>query len=92
MSHLAFLERHLASHDRFGIVCSADGAVGSGLPDAEFYRQGRLEGGLAHPAGSLRRIFRDLTEVEPRRMRDEPPESPCFGEPFLRAGLFGRDV
>jgi SAM-dependent methyltransferase len=91
ISYLAFLGRHLAPRGRFGIVCFADGAVGSDLPDAEFYRQGRLEGGLAYPGGSLRRIFRDLTEIELRRMRDEPPESPCFGEPFLWAGLFGRD-
>ncbi|MGK3942573.1 class I SAM-dependent methyltransferase [Streptomyces sp. RP5T] len=90
VSHLAFLERHLAPGGRFGLVCFADGAVGSDLPDAEFYRQGRLEGGLAYSADSLRRIFGDLTEIELRRMRDEPPGSPSFGEPFLWAGLFGR--
>ncbi|MFF1301448.1 class I SAM-dependent methyltransferase [Streptomyces sp. NPDC058307] len=89
ISHLALLERHLAPGGRFGIACFAD--VGSDLPDAELYRQGRLEGGLAYTAESLRGIFSDLTEIELRRMRDEPPESPCFGEPFLWAGLFGRD-
>jgi SAM-dependent methyltransferase len=91
VSYLALLERHLAPGGRFGIVCFADGAVGSDLPDAEFYRRGRLEGGLAYSARSLRRIFGDLTEIELRRMRDEPPDSSCFGEPFLWAGLFGRD-
>jgi SAM-dependent methyltransferase len=91
ISYLAFLERHLAPGGRFGIACFADGAVGSELPDAELYRQGRLEGGLAYTAESLRRIFCDLTEIELRRMRDEPPESPCFGEAFLWTALFGRD-
>ncbi|WP_328752561.1 class I SAM-dependent methyltransferase [Streptomyces sp. NBC_00285] len=91
VSYLALLERHLAPTGRFGIVCFADGAMGSQLPDTEFYRQGRLDGGLAYPAESLRRIFCDLTEIELRRMHDEPPESPRFGEPFLWAGLFGRD-
>lgn len=33
-----------------------------------------------------------LTEVEMRRMHDEPPESPCFGEPFLWAALFRHDA
>jgi hypothetical protein len=55
------------------------------------YRQGGLGGGLAYSARSLRGIFSDLTEIELRRMRDEPPDSPRFGEPFLWAGLFGRD-
>jgi SAM-dependent methyltransferase len=91
VSYLALLERHLAPGGRFGIVCFADGAVGSDLPDAELYRRGGLEGGLAYSARSLRRIFGDLTEIELRRMRDEPPDSSCFGEPFLWAGLFGRD-
>ncbi|MET7733470.1 class I SAM-dependent methyltransferase [Streptomyces sp. NPDC005402] len=91
VSYLALLERHLAPGGRFGLACFADGAVGSELPDAELYRQGGLAGGLAYTAESLRRIFGDLTEIELRRMRDEPPESPCFGEPFLWAALFGRD-
>ncbi|KQW07189.1 class I SAM-dependent methyltransferase [Streptomyces sp. Root369] len=91
VSYLALLERHLAPGGRFGIVCFADGAMGSELPDAEVYRQGGLDGGLAYSARSLRRIFRDLTEIELRRMRDEPPDSSRFGEPFLWAGLFGRD-
>lgn len=33
----------------------------------------------------------DLTELELRRMRDEPPESACFGDPFLWTALFHRD-
>ncbi|MFI6671011.1 hypothetical protein ACIBM1_39660 [Streptomyces sp. NPDC050481] len=65
--------------------------MGSDLSDAEVYRQGGLDGGLAYSARSLRGIFGDLTEIELRRMHDEPPDSSCFGEPFLWAGLFGRD-
>lgn len=91
ISYLALLERHLAPGGRFGLVCFADGAVGSELSDEELYRQGRLDGGLAYSADSLRRIFRDLTEIELRRMHDEPPGSPHFGEPFLWTALFGRE-
>jgi hypothetical protein len=66
--------------------------MGSELPDADFYRHSRLNGGLAYTPKSLRWIFCQLTEVELRRMHDEPPESPCFGEPFLLTALFGHDA
>ncbi|MFC8520547.1 class I SAM-dependent methyltransferase [Streptomyces sp. NPDC057257] len=92
ISYLALLDRLLAPGGLFGITCFAAGAMGSELPDAEFYRRGRLEGGLAYTPEALRRLFGDLTEVELRRMRDEPPESPCFGEPFLWTALFRRDA
>jgi hypothetical protein len=38
----------------------------------------------------LREIFSGLSEVELRRMRDEPEESACFGEDFLWTALFRR--
>ncbi len=47
-------------------------------------------GGLAYTAESLRHIFGDLTEVDLRRMSQEPPASPYFGEPFLWTALFRR--
>jgi SAM-dependent methyltransferase len=90
LSYLALLEKHLAPDGLFGLACFADGAMGSELSDAEFYQQGRLDGGLAYTAESLRRIFSSLTEIEVRRMHDEPHESLCFGEPFLWTGLFRR--
>ncbi len=90
ISYLALLDQHLAPGGRFGLACFAAGAMGSELPDAELYQQGRLDGGLAYSDESLRWIFSDLTEIEVRRMHDEPPESPCFGESFLWTGLFGR--
>ncbi|MFJ2210953.1 class I SAM-dependent methyltransferase [Streptomyces sp. NPDC101062] len=49
-----------------------------------------LHGGLAYTPDSLRRIFSGLTEIEVRRMNDEPPESLRFGEPFLWTALFHR--
>lgn len=64
--------------------------MGSELPDADFYRQGRLDGGLAYTDGELRALFADLTEIDLRRMRDEPAGSPSFGEPFLWTALFRR--
>lgn len=69
--------------------------MGSELPDADFYRQGRLHGGLAYTDASLRAVFADpagagLTEIELRRMRAETPDSPAFGESFLWTGLFRR--
>lgn len=59
-------------------------------PTPSFYRHSRLDGGLAYTPASLCWIFSHLTVVELRRMRDELPESPCFGEPFLWTALFRR--
>lgn len=90
VSYLALLERVLAPGGHFSLTCFAWGEMGSELPDASFYRQGGLQGGLAYSAESLRWIFSDLEEVELRRMRDEPSDSPYFGEPFLWTALFRR--
>lgn len=90
ISYLALLDRVLAPGGHLALTCFAAGAMGSELPDAAFYRQPRLHGGLGYTPESLRWIFSDLTEVELRRMRDEPPGSPHFGEPFLWTALFRR--
>ncbi|WJY41873.1 class I SAM-dependent methyltransferase [Streptomyces sp. P9-2B-2] len=92
ISYLALLDRLLAPGGHLSLTCFAAGGMGSELPDVEFYRQSRLHGGLAYSPESLRRIFSDLTEVELRRMHDEPPESPYFGEAFLWTALFRRDA
>jgi SAM-dependent methyltransferase len=88
--YLALLDRLLAPGGRFALSCFAAGAMGSELPDAQFYRESRLHGGLGYTPESLRWIFSGLTEIELRRMRDEPPDSPHFGEPFLWTALFRR--
>ncbi|CAL9364116.1 hypothetical protein SUDANB58_00716 [Streptomyces sp. enrichment culture] len=90
LSYLALLDRVLAPGGHFALTCFASGAMGSELPDADFYRHSRLHGGLAYTPDSLRWIFSDLAEVELRRMRDEPDDSPLFGEPFLWTALFRR--
>ncbi|GAU70408.1 putative methyltransferase [Streptomyces sp. NBRC 110611] len=93
ISDLALLERHLAPLGHFALACfAAGGEAGCELDDADLYRQARLHGGLAYSAESLRGIFAGLTEVELRRMRHEPPESPLFGESFLWTGLFRRTL
>ncbi|WP_046733243.1 class I SAM-dependent methyltransferase [Streptomyces humi] len=91
VSYLALLDRLLAPGGHFALTCFTDGEHGgSDLPDAAFYRDARLHGGLAYTPESLRRIFADLTEVELRPMRDEPADSAYFGEPFLWTALFRR--
>ncbi|MFE5403067.1 class I SAM-dependent methyltransferase [Streptomyces sp. NPDC056580] len=92
ISYLALLDELLAPGGYFALTCFTDAENGgSVLPDAAFYRDARLHGGLAYTPQSLRRIFSDLTEVEIRRMRDEPAESAHFGEAFLVAALFRRE-
>ncbi|MGW3359277.1 class I SAM-dependent methyltransferase [Streptomyces bungoensis] len=93
ISYLALLEQLLPPGGHFALTCFTDGETGgSVLPDAAFYRDARLHGGLAYAPESLRLIFSDFTEVELRLMRDEPPESAHFGEPFLWTALFRRDA
>lgn len=91
LSYLALLDRCLAPGGHFALTCFAAGAMGSELDDRDFYRGRGLQGGLAYTPDSLRAVFAGLTERELRRMRDEPPNSPHFGEPFLWTALFRRD-
>lgn len=88
VSYLALLDRCLVRGGHLALSCFASGEMGSETPDAELYQRRDLEGGLAYTAEELRRIFGDLTEVELRRMHDEPDASPNFGELFLWTGLF----
>lgn len=90
VSHLALLERVLAPGGYFALTCFAAGRMGSELPDAAFYREPGLHGGLAYTPESLRRIFSDLEEIELRAMRQEPADSPLFGQEFLWTALFRR--
>ncbi|MET7568765.1 class I SAM-dependent methyltransferase [Streptomyces sp. NPDC005492] len=90
ISYLTLLDQVLAPGGHFALTCFAAGAMGSELPDADLYQGSGLQGGLAYTPEALRRIFGDLEEVELRRMRDEPPQSPCFGEDFLWTALFRR--
>lgn len=94
VSYLALLDQVLAPGGHFALTCFAAGGMGSELPDADFYRGSGLQGGLAYTPDALRWIFSDLKsdleEVGLRRMRDEPAESPCFGEDFLWTALFRR--
>lgn len=95
---LGFPDTLFAPGGHLALTCFAAGPGGMGceLSDAELYRPSGpsgppgLHGGLAYTPDSLRRIFSGLEEVEVRRMRDEPPDSPCFGEPFLWTALFRR--
>lgn len=90
VSYLDLLDRCLVPGGHLGLTGFAAGHDGSETPDAELYRGGSLEGGLAYSDDELRWIFAGLTEVELRMMNDEPAESPAFGEPFLWTALFRR--
>jgi SAM-dependent methyltransferase len=89
ISYPALLDRLLRPGGCFGLTCFAPGG-GSDLPDAEFYRERSLRGGLSYPPEALREIFRGLEEVELRPMREEEPDSPRYGKDFLGTALFRR--
>ncbi|MFC8224479.1 class I SAM-dependent methyltransferase [Streptomyces sp. NPDC057287] len=88
VSYLELVGRALVPGGRLALSCFASGAMGSELPDAEFYGGTGRRGGLAYTPESLRWIFSGMEEIELRRMRDEPAASPYFGEDFLWAALF----
>ncbi|MFF2328358.1 MULTISPECIES: class I SAM-dependent methyltransferase [unclassified Streptomyces] len=90
VSYLGLLDALLAPGGHLALTCFAAGEAGMGseLSDADFYDRAGLRGGLAYTPESLRWIFSDLTEVELRRMHDEPPDSAYFGESFLWTALF----
>ncbi|WP_306325302.1 class I SAM-dependent methyltransferase [Streptomyces venezuelae] len=96
VSYLALLDRLLAPGGHFTLTAFAagEGGMGSEIPDADFYRRGSLDGGLAYTDTALRTIFTGgapgLAEVEIRRMREEAPDSPAFGASFLWAAAFQR--
>lgn len=92
VSYLALLDRVLAPGGVLALTCFAAGEGGMGWEtgDADFYRGPTPRGGLAYTPESLRGIFSGLTEIELRRMRQEPPESRYFGESFLWTALFRR--
>ncbi|NJP67571.1 class I SAM-dependent methyltransferase [Streptomyces spiramenti] len=92
VSYLALLDRVLAPGGHLALTSFAAGeqGMGSELGDADIYRERALRGGLAYSPDSLRQIFSDLTEVELRRMRQQPAESALFGVGFLWTALFRR--
>ena len=90
ISYLSLLERTLAPGGLFGLACFARGEMGSELPDAELYRAGRFEAGMAFGEQDLRWIFADLDEIEIRRMVPQDETSAMFGQPFLLTALFRR--
>ncbi|NML50032.1 class I SAM-dependent methyltransferase [Streptomyces sp. R302] len=94
VTYLALLDRVLAPGGAFALTAFAagEGGMGSERPDADFYREGALEGGLAYTDTSLRAIFAAYEPVGVRRMRHQPPDSPHFGEGFLWTALFRRDA
>lgn len=90
ISYLDLLERTLAPGGMFGLVCFARGQMGSELPDAAMYREGRFEAGMSFSEQDLRWIFASFEEVEIRPMLPQEEASPTFGQRFLLTGLFRR--
>ena len=84
LSYLALLDRALAPGGHFALTCFTTDE-GSSRPDADFYRDPVLDGGIGYTPESLRWIFADLREVEIRLMRADTAH---FGVPFLWTALF----
>ncbi len=89
ISHLALVDRVLASGGHFGLTAFT-AEEGSSRPDVDFYRKPTLDGGLGYPPEALRAIFADFTEIELRRMRELPDDASSFGVRFLWTALFAK--
>ncbi|WP_338702057.1 class I SAM-dependent methyltransferase [Streptomyces sp. Q6] len=94
LSYLALLDRVLAPGGRFGLVCFAAGAEGSRTPDAQLYRTGDLEGGLAFTPDELRYLFAEVApeEIEVRPMAAQAADAATYGVPILLTALLRRPV
>ncbi|MEV6610004.1 class I SAM-dependent methyltransferase [Kutzneria sp. NPDC051319] len=84
ISYLQLLDRALAPGGHLALTCFTT-EEGSSRPDADFYRNPVLGGGVGYEPDDLRWIFADLAEVEIRRMRADTPH---FGVDFLWTALF----
>jgi SAM-dependent methyltransferase len=89
ISYLAMVSRTLAPGGHLALTCFTTDE-GSSRPDADFYRNPTLDGGVGYTPDSLRHIFADLAEMEIRPMREQAADSPWFGVPFLWTALFRR--
>ncbi|MFJ5990625.1 class I SAM-dependent methyltransferase [Lentzea sp. NPDC092896] len=87
IGYLALLDRVLRPGGHFALTCFT-AEEGTATPDVELYRQSSLSGGVGYSPEDLRWIFQDLTEVDLRRMTEEPADSPAFGKSFLWSALF----
>ncbi|MFN3866576.1 MAG: class I SAM-dependent methyltransferase [Demequina sp.] len=88
IGYLDLLDRVLAPGGFFGLACFARGQMGSEVPDAQMYRDGRFEAGMSFSEDDLRWIFDGLDEVEIRPMVHQDRLSPLFGQEFLLTALF----
>jgi SAM-dependent methyltransferase len=74
----------------FAITCFVEGGElgGSGITDWEVYRQRSLNGGLGFTEERLRAIFKNLEEIEIRKMRKVEKTEEVFGVSALWTALF----
>ncbi|MEV6713641.1 class I SAM-dependent methyltransferase [Lentzea sp. NPDC051208] len=91
VGYLALLDRALVPGGHFALTCFT-AEEGTSTPDADLYQRSGLSGGVGYTPDDLRWIFQDLTEVDLRRMTEEPPDSPWFGKSFLWTALFRKEV
>ena len=86
------VRRVLKPGGHFSLTCFRPEG-GSGLSDAEVYRQHSLRGGLGYTDARLRAIWSRALRVQVLRPMVKPEvDSGHFGEPFLWAMLAQRPV
>jgi SAM-dependent methyltransferase len=90
MSYLNLVKKALKPNGFFAITCFVQGGElgGAEISDWEVYRLRSLKGGLGYSDEKLRIIFRDLKEIEIRKMKEIEQPNDVFGVPDFLTGLF----
>ena len=89
-NYIELVLKALRPGGHFAITCFVEGGElgGSDITDWEVYRQRSLNGGLGFTEERLRVIFKDLEEIEIRKMKKAGKMEEVFGVSALWTALF----
>lgn len=92
-NYIELVLRALRPEGHFAITCFVEGGElgGSDIMDWEVYRQRSLNGGLRFTEERLRAIFKNLEEIEIRKMRKAEKNEEVFGVSALWTALFRKN-
>ncbi|CAI9397018.1 class I SAM-dependent methyltransferase [Niallia sp. Sow4_A1] len=90
MSYINLVKKALKPNGYFAITCFFQGGElgGAEISDWEVYRLRSLKGGLGYTEEKLRSIFRDMKEIEIRKMVEVQQPNDIFGVPDFLTALF----
>ncbi len=90
ISYINLVKRALKKEGLFGITCFLENGKygGSDMTDWDVYRYWSLKGGLGFTEQKLRDIFKDLQEIEIKKMRQTDSMNDVFAEDGFLTAIF----